>query len=137
MTIYRAPVDDVIFLLNDVFKIDRYNNLPGFGDVTRDVRSAVLIEAARLSEEVLHPLNSTGDQEGCRRLDDGSVQLPQGFKQAFREIGDGGWVGLSAPLEYGGQNFPSALTNPIVEFMNSANMSLWMYSSLARGAVEA
>jgi acyl-CoA dehydrogenase len=79
MTIYRAPVDDVSFLLNDVFKIDRYNNLPGFGDVTRDVRSAVLIEAARLSEEVLHPLNSTGDQEGCRRLDDGSVQLPQGF----------------------------------------------------------
>ena len=73
MPIYKAPVEDVSFLLNDVFQIDRYDNLPGFSDASADVREAILGEAAKLSEEVLQPLNRVGDLEGCTRHDDGRV----------------------------------------------------------------
>ena len=97
MPIYKAPVEDVTFLLNDVFQIDRYDNLPGFTDASADVREAILGEAAKLSEEVLQPLNRVGDLEGCKRHDDGSVTTPKGFKQAFKQVAEGGWLGLSAP----------------------------------------
>src|SRR5438477_317846 len=86
MPIYKAPVEDVNFLLNDVFQIDRYDNLPGFSDASADLREAVLSEAAKLSEEVLQPLNRVGDIEGCIRHDDGSVTTPKGFKQAFKQV---------------------------------------------------
>src|SRR5205807_6191564 len=85
MTINKAPVEDVNFLLNDVFQIDRYDNLPGFSDASADLREAVLSEAAKLSEEVLQPLNRVGDLEGCVRHDDGSVTTPKGFKEARSE----------------------------------------------------
>ena len=79
MPTYRAPVEDVSFLLNDVFQIDRYNNLPGFSDASADVRSAIIDEAAKFSEQVLQPLNHSGDLEGCTRHDDGRVSTPKGF----------------------------------------------------------
>src|SRR4051794_18857512 len=103
MPIYKAPVEDVTFLLNDVFQIDRYDNLPGFTDASADVREAILSEAAKLSEEVLQPLNRVGDLEGCKRHEDGSVTTPKGFKEAFKQVAEGGWLGLSAPAEYGGE----------------------------------
>src|SRR5689334_23916275 len=74
MPTYKAPVDDALFLLNDVFHIDRYGNLPGFSDASPDVVEAVLREAAKFSEEVLTPLNRVGDKEGCKRAADGSVR---------------------------------------------------------------
>jgi len=78
MPTYKAPVDDVMFLLSDVFHIDRYNNLPGFADATPDLLEAVLAEAGKFCEDVLTPLNRVGDKEGCRRHDDGSVTAPSG-----------------------------------------------------------
>src|SRR4029078_9566975 len=102
MPSYRAPVDDVQFLLNDVFHIDRYANLPGFADASPDVVEAILGEAAKLSEQVLTPLNRVGDKEGCKRQGDGSVTTPAGFKDAFKQIVEGGWIGISAPPEFGG-----------------------------------
>ena len=67
MPTYKAPVDDALFLLNDVFHIERYGNLPGFADASPDVVEAMLREAAKFSEEVLTPLNRVGDKEGCKR----------------------------------------------------------------------
>src|SRR3984893_17755330 len=110
MPIYKAPVEDVSFLLNDVFQIDRYDNLPAFSDASANVREAILGEAAKLSEQVLQPLNRTGDLEGCVRHDDNSVTTPKGFKQAFKQVAEGGWLGLSAPTEYGGQGLPVTLS---------------------------
>ena len=78
MPIYKAPVDDALFLLNDVFHIERYGNLPGFSDASPDVVEAILTEAAKLSEDVLTPLNRVGDKEGCKRAADGSVTTPTG-----------------------------------------------------------
>src|SRR5437762_11246548 len=137
MPIYKAPVEDVNFLLNDVFQIDRYDNLPGFSDASADLREAVLSEAAKLSEEVLQPLNRVGDSEGCIRHDDGSVTTPKGFKQAFKQVAEGGWLGLSAPTEYGGQGLPVTLSHAVTEFQCSANMAFAMYGGLTMGATAA
>ena len=137
MTIYKAPVEDVTFLLNDVFQIDRYNNLPGFSDASADVRAAILDEAAKFSEKVLQPLNHSGDLEGCTRHDDGRVTTPAGFKDAFKQLADGGWLGLSGPAEYGGQGLPVTLSQAVNEFLCSSNMAFSMYGGLTMGAMAA
>jgi 3-(methylsulfanyl)propanoyl-CoA dehydrogenase len=137
MPIYKAPVEDVQFLFNDVFQIDRYDNLPGFSDASADVREAILSEAAKLSEEVLQPLNRVGDLEGCKRSDDGRVTTPKGFKEAFKQVAEGGWLGLSVPTEYGGQGLPVTLSQAVSEFQISANMAFSMYGGLTMGATAA
>ncbi len=137
MPIYKAPVEDVNFLFNDVFQIDRYDNLPGFSDASADVREAILGEAAKLAEEVLQPLNRVGDLEGCKHNADGSVTTPKGFKEAFKQVAEGGWLGLSAPAEYGGQGLPVTLSQAVNEFQISANMAFSMYGGLTMGATAA
>jgi acyl-CoA dehydrogenase len=137
MPTYRAPVDDVMFLLSDVFHVERYNNLPGFADATPDVMQAVLAEAGKFCEDVLTPLNRVGDKEGCLRHDDGSVTTPTGFKDAYRRFVLGGWIGASAPVEFGGQGLPTALTQAVREFLCSANLAFSMYPGLALGAIAA
>ncbi|MES2031105.1 MAG: acyl-CoA dehydrogenase C-terminal domain-containing protein [Pseudomonadota bacterium] len=137
MPSYKAPLEDVGFLLNDVFQFDRYNNLPGFADASADVREAILAEAAKLSEEVLQPLNRVGDLEGCKRNDDGSVTTPKGFKEAYKQVAEGGWLGLSAPAEFGGQGLPVTLSQTVAEFQISANMAFSMYGGLTMGATAA
>src|ERR1700751_4497176 len=133
MPIYKAPVEDVSFLFNDVFQIDRYDNLPGFSDASSDVREAILGEAAKLSEEVLQPHNRVGDLEGCTRHDDGSVTTPKGFKEAFKQVVEGGWLGLSAPTEYGGRGGSVTLGASARELHFSANMAFSMYGRLTVG----
>jgi acyl-CoA dehydrogenase len=137
MPIYKAPVEDVLFLLRDVFPIQRYNNLPGFAEVTPDLVEAILSEAAKLCEETLLPLNQLGDREGCIRNKDGSVSTPRGFKDAYRSFVAGGWVGLSAAPDYGGQGLPYTLAAIINEFASSANMAFAMYPGLSQGALAA
>ena len=137
MPSYKAPLEDVGFLLNDVFHFDRYNNLAGFADASADVREAILGEAAKLSENVLQPLNRTGDLEGCTRHADGSVTTPKGFKEAYKQVTEGGWLGLSAPVEYGGQGLPVTLSQTVSEFQCSANMAFSMYGGLTMGATAA
>jgi acyl-CoA dehydrogenase len=137
MPTYKAPVEDVQFLLNDVFHVERYDNLPGFADASPDVVEAILSEAAKFSEEVLAPLNRVGDLEGCTRHPDGRVTTPKGFKEAYKQLCDGGWLGISAPAEYGGQGLPATLSTCVNEFLISANMAFAMYSGLVQGAVSA
>ena len=137
MPTYKGPVDETLFLLNDVFHLDRYGNLPGFGDASADVVEAVLREAAKFSEEVLTPLNRVGDKEGCKRSADGSVSTPAGFKEAFTQLVEGGWIGISAPAEFGGQDLPATLTVAVNEMFCSANMAFAMYPGLTQGAIAA
>jgi alkylation response protein AidB-like acyl-CoA dehydrogenase len=134
MPTYKAPVEDVLFLLNDVFHIERYGNVPGFADAGADTVAAILGEGGKFVEEVLQPLNRSGDIEGCKRHPDGTVTTPKGFKEAYRALSEGGWIGLAMEPEYGGQGLPHTLTVIMNEFLTSANMAFSMYSGLSQGA---
>ena len=137
MPVYRAPVEDTLFVLNDVLKYERYNNLPGFADATPDIVEAVLREAGRMAEEVFFPINQTGDQQGCTRHDDGSVTTPKGFREAFEQYKEAGWMGLAFDPEYGGQGLPYTLHSAVGEYFSSANMAFTMYPGLTQGAMAA
>ncbi|MBX5196595.1 acyl-CoA dehydrogenase [Rhizobium sp. NZLR10] len=137
MPVYKAPVTDTLFVLNDVLGLERYNNLPGFADATPDMIEAILGEAGKVAEEALFPVNYSGDQEGCHRHDDASVSTPKGFKEAYKAYREGGWIGLAVPEEFGGQGLPYTLHTAVGEYTSAANMSLMMYPGLTQGAIAA
>ncbi len=136
MPSYTAPVKDQLFVLNDVLNVNQYNNVPGFADATPDIISAVLEEGGKFCENVLYPLNKTGDREGCT-LKDGKVATPTGFKDAYKQMTEGGWTALSADPNYGGQGLPAYLNLAFNEMVTSANMAFGMYPGLTGGAVHA
>jgi acyl-CoA dehydrogenase len=137
LPLYKAPVQDTMFILRDVLGYERYSNLAGFSDASIDIVEAVLSEGAKLAENVMFPLNYSGDQQGCTRAGDGSVTTPDGFKAAYDAYCEGGWLGLGFDPEYGGQGLPYVLHTAVGEYFSSANMALMMYPGLTQGAIAA
>jgi alkylation response protein AidB-like acyl-CoA dehydrogenase len=135
MPSYTAPTKDLQFVLHDLLQISR-SDIPGYADLEADFTAAILDEAAKLGQDVLAPLNASGDSEGCR-LENGVVYTPKGFKQAFDQIKAGGWNGLDLPEEFGGQNLPYLMGSAVGEIFVSANMALNMYQGLTHGAISA
>jgi alkylation response protein AidB-like acyl-CoA dehydrogenase len=137
MTTYTAPLRDMRFVMHELFDVPgKLSTLPGFEEVDADVLDAVLEECAKLCQEVLHPLNQSGDEEGCT-FKDGIVTMPKGFKEAYKKYAEGGWCGLTASPEYGGQGLPEVLDYLVAEMVGSANLSLGLYPGLTQGTIAA
>lgn len=135
MPTYKAPLRDMKFLLNEVFDYPgHYQGLASGANATPDIVDAILTECGRFCEEVLSPLYQSGDEEGCR-LDNGEVTTPTGYKAAYEQYAQGGWQGLSAPEEFGGQGLPASMGLLKQEMMGTANWSFSMYPGLSLGAM--
>ena len=135
MPTYEAPVRDMQFVLHDVLAISGMDT-PGYEELDRSFTEAILNEAGRLSTEVLAPLNRVGDEQGCT-LENGVVRTPEGFKAAYDQLREGGWIGLDGDPEYGGQGMPYVMNSATGEMFVSANMALNMYQGLSHGAYAA
>ena len=134
---YKAPVEDMLFLLRDVFRVeDVFAELPEQKENDLDTIGSILEEAGKFCSEILYPLNATGDIEGCR-LENGVVRTPKGFAEAWKAFSDAGWGGLSAATEYGGQNLPRMVQILVDEMLSGSNLSFGLFPGLTRGAYEA
>ena len=136
MPVYRAPLDDYRFLLHDMFEAEKQTDLPQCADLTSDVIDDVLANAGRFCEEVLQPLNQSGDEEGCH-YENGVVRTPKGFKDAYKAFAGAGWSGLGAPAAFGGSGLPMFLTTMVGEMTQAANQSFAMYPWLSMAAYSA
>ena len=134
MPIYNAPLADMKFILNDVFNASSFWQAnPKLNHVDLATAEAILEEMAKFSQNITLPLNRSGDEEGAR-FDNGVVTTPQGFKQAFEQYAQGGWIGLGADAAWGGQAMPKMLTVLSDEMLFATNPAFTLYSLLSVGA---
>ena len=133
MPVYKAPLRDMGFVLHEVLGDGAIGDLPGCEEVSADLIDAILGEAGKFGEEVLFPLNRSGDEEGCT-FDDGTVTTPRGFKEAYAAFVAGGWPSLACDPAYGGQGLPHALDVMVTEMVSSANVAFGLYPGLTHGA---
>ena len=136
MATYIAPLRDMRFVLHELLDCGSLAALPGYEQATPDLVDAVLEEAAKLSQEVLFPLNLSGDLEGCT-FENGVVRTPAGFKEAYRTFREGGWTSLACDPAFGGQGMPMLLSTVFEEMVSSANTAFGMYPGLSHGAYRA
>ncbi len=136
MPIYRAPLDDFRFVLNELLEIDKQRDLPGFADLSPDLVEDILTNAGKFCEEVLQPINQSGDEEGAH-FENGVVRTPKGFKEAYKAYSEAGWGALSAPAELGGADLPMTISMAVAEMAMSANQSFAMYPGLTSAAYSA
>ena len=133
---YRAPINDMLFCMKELAGLEQVAQLPGFEDAGLETAQAVLEECAKFNEGVVAPLNVDGDRNPSS-WKDGVVTTTPGFKQAFRQFGEGGWQGLQHPTDFGGQNLPKTIGAACIEMLNSANLSFALCPLLTDGAIEA
>ena len=134
MPIYNAPLSDMRFILNDVFQAEQFwQQNPQLAHIDSATADAILEEMAKFAQNVTLPLNRSGDEEGAR-IENGQVYTPAGFKEAFRQYAEGGWIGLGADEQWGGQGMPKMLTVLADEMLFSTNPSFLLYPLLSVGA---
>ena len=131
MSTYKTPVKDILFATEHLADLAGVAALPGHEEATPDLLEAILTEAGKLGEEVLDPLNRTGDTKGVE-LSDGKVSTPPGWPQAYRQFIEGGWNGLAFPQEYGGQGLPHVVEIAFAEMTDTSNVAFAMYGGLTR-----
>lgn len=134
MPIYQAPLRDMQFILDEVFNANQFwQNNEKLQHIDIDTAQAILEEMAKFSHSVLLPLNRSGDEDGAT-FHQGQVKTPTGFAQAFKQYAEGGWIGLSADEQWGGQGLPKMLTVLTDEMLFSTNPSFTLYPLLSIGA---
>ncbi len=136
MADYNAPIRDMQFNLDELVPLSEITALPGYEEAGEDLVAAILEEGAKFASGVLAPLNWGGDQEGCQLVGD-TVKTPKGFKEAYQQFSEAGWIGLSCDPDYGGQGLPSVVATAVNEMWHSANMAFTLCPMLNAGAVDA
>ena len=134
---YQAPVEDMKFVLRNLVELDEVAALNGMDMVSDDLVEAVLEEASKLAGDIIAPLNHAGDMAGSVRHEDGTVTTPAGFADAWKAMSDGGWIGLNADPEHGGQGLPQCVSAAVNEMWNSANLGFALCQLLTQGAIHA
>jgi alkylation response protein AidB-like acyl-CoA dehydrogenase len=134
---YEAPVKDLNFVIKNLINLDELNKISDYQHFSDDLVDAILEEAGKIGSEVLDPCNLSGDHEGSKRLDSGEVKTPKGYKEAYESLRDGGWFGLEAKEQYGGQQIPVTLSAAVNEIWHSSNMSLALCHLLTQGLIYA
>lgn len=137
MPSYNAPLREMKFVMQEMLNVEQLTEYEKFAEADMDTLDAILEQSAKFTSEVLAPLNVVGDQEGCTRNADGSVTTPTGFKEAYKQVVEGGMMGLSEDPEYGGMGMPSIWSTATGEMSSSANMAFGMYPGLTGGAAKA
>jgi alkylation response protein AidB-like acyl-CoA dehydrogenase len=136
MLAYKAPLRDMNFVMHELLEAESfYQSLPGYEEATADLMTAIVEEGAKFAENVLSPLNQSGDEEGCTWSEKG-VKTPSGFPEAYKQYVDNGWAALSAGVEYGGQGMPNLVGIVNNELAGTANWSWLMYPGLSHGALK-
>ncbi|MFT5236354.1 MAG: alkylation response protein AidB-like acyl-CoA dehydrogenase [Shewanella sp.] len=136
MPTYQAPLRDYQFVLNELLNIYQETELKGFDEIDANLSDAILQGVADFATEIMLPLNSSGDVEGCRLID-GNVIAPKGFKEAYQQYVDNGWGTLTCDPEFGGQGLPEVIGVFATEMKTAANMAFAMYPGLTHGAYAA
>jgi len=136
MQVYEAPLRDMRFVLHELHADDGFGGLKKFEEFTPDLLDAVLEEAAKITQDVLLPLNMSGDEEGCT-YENGVVRTPKGFKEAYDQFRAGGWASLASDPEWGGQGLPESVNKLVEEMICAANVSFSLYPGLTHGATTA
>ena len=133
---YKAPVDDFAFLFDHLVDFEKLRATERFAEASADVTQAILTEAGKLCDEVLAPLQRSGDLHPAR-LENGVVRVSPGFSDGWKAIAEGGWVGMSADPEHGGMGLPMTLTSAVNEMMSGACLSLQLAPLMSQGQIEA
>ncbi len=133
---YRAPAADIEFTLAHVIGADRLAETERYAEATADLRTAILMEAGKMAEDALAPLQRVGDLDGAR-LENGVVRAPPGYDKGYQAIREGGWVAVSAPEEFGGMGLPMILTTAVNEMMSSACLALSLNPLMTQGQIDA
>ena len=135
MADYKAPVEEMSFVLNDLFNTQSLTQIPEFSEASTDLLDAIIEEAAKFAGEVIAPLNRIGDQQHSK-ADNGQVKTPDGFKQAYKLFQQSGWTSLAQDPNYGGQGLPFTVHMAASEFWNSANMAFAVCPMLSAGGMD-
>jgi acyl-CoA dehydrogenase len=133
---YRAPVQDLRFLMDHVVGFQAVAETSMFEEATGETVDAILTEAAKMAETALAPLQRSGDMHPAV-LENGVVRTSPGFAEGYQAIADGGWIGMSASPEVGGMGLPMTLTTAVNEMMSSACLSLQLNPLMTQGQIEA
>ncbi len=133
MTTYNAPVEDMMFLFDNLKDNKNYKEIDKFKEISSDLVKDVLDQAAKINQEIVHPLAKIGDDSPCV-YENGIVRSPPGYKEAYKKFITDGWTSLSCDQKYGGQGMPKTVSTFFEEMLSSASLSFKLYSELSIGA---
>ncbi len=134
MADYRAPLQQMRFTIEHLADFAEVSALEAYAGVDLDTAEAVLEEAGKFAGSVLAPTNVLADRQGVKVIDRG-VQVPAEIKAVYQRFREGGWPGIAATPDFGGQGLPKTIAIACDEMWAAANVSFALCPELSQGAI--